>query len=307
MSSLAPIVLFVFNRPLHTKRTLEHLILNEQSSSSHLIIYSDGAKDKSGINAVAEVRSAIRSLNLEDKFLSFTMVERNDNFGLAKSIKNGVNDVLKDYGKVIVLEDDLLCAPDFLVFMNKALNYYYDHPSVCSISGYSPINSEHIENDVYAMPRTSSHGWGTWQNRWVDVDWNMQQYSKKAKSLTEVLKFNCCGADRFGRLRRQYEGAKNSWSVVWGFDQFCKSKITVYPKYSRIVNIGADGTGVNVRVADKRVYNEEVSKETRPFNLVPVEESTFVNNLSYKVFTGGWFKKIIYSILAIRFPLSQIK
>ena len=43
-TSLAPVVLFVYNRPDYTQRTLEALTANEEAKYSHLYIYADGPK-----------------------------------------------------------------------------------------------------------------------------------------------------------------------------------------------------------------------------------------------------------------------
>lgn len=43
---LAPIVLFVYNRPWHTQQTIEALQKNKFAPKSELFIYSDAAKTK---------------------------------------------------------------------------------------------------------------------------------------------------------------------------------------------------------------------------------------------------------------------
>ncbi len=47
MNELAPIALFLYNRPDHSKRTLDALALNLEAKESDLIIYCDGAKENS--------------------------------------------------------------------------------------------------------------------------------------------------------------------------------------------------------------------------------------------------------------------
>lgn len=44
-SALAPIILFVYNRPAHTRKTLEALRGANLSAQSHLYIFADGPKD----------------------------------------------------------------------------------------------------------------------------------------------------------------------------------------------------------------------------------------------------------------------
>ena len=45
INTLAPIILFVYNRPWHTRKTIEALQKNELADQSDLIIYSDAPKN----------------------------------------------------------------------------------------------------------------------------------------------------------------------------------------------------------------------------------------------------------------------
>ena len=56
------------------------------------------------------------------------IIEREKNYGLARSIIDGVTTQVNAYGRTIVLEDDLVTAPYFLQFMNSALEMYKDEP-----------------------------------------------------------------------------------------------------------------------------------------------------------------------------------
>ena len=108
-------------------------------------------------------------------FKTVTIVESDANKGLAKSIIEGVSQIIEKTGKVIVLEDDCVSSKDFLNYMNSALDYYEENDKVWSIGGYS-VNLDFpndYEYDTYVMGRTCSYAWGTWKNRWNLVDWNV--------------------------------------------------------------------------------------------------------------------------------------
>ena len=55
--SISPIVLFVYNRPWHTRQTVEALQKNELAEDSELFIFSDGPKHVAAEEAVREVRN----------------------------------------------------------------------------------------------------------------------------------------------------------------------------------------------------------------------------------------------------------
>ena len=132
-SNLAPIVLFVYNRPWHTAQTVEALQKNTLADKSELFIYSDAAKNSEVALYVKKVREYIRNIS---GFRKVTIMEREKNWGLANSIIDGVTTIVNKYGKIIVLEDDLVTSPYFLRFMNEALEMYENEESVASIHGY---------------------------------------------------------------------------------------------------------------------------------------------------------------------------
>ena len=117
----SPILLFVFNRPNHVRRTIAALQRNTLAAESVLYIYSDAARTPEQEESVNEVRKYIHSIN---GFKEIHIIERKENWGLARNIIDGVTTRVKEYGKVIVLEDDLVTAPYFLQFMNDALYIY---------------------------------------------------------------------------------------------------------------------------------------------------------------------------------------
>jgi GT2 family glycosyltransferase len=121
--NIAPIILFVYNRPWHTKQTVEALQKNELATSSKLIVFSDGPQNNHEAHLVHEVRYYIANIH---GFKSVYIVEREKNWGLADNIVDGVNQVISEYGRIIVMEDDLETSPYFLRFMNEALEFYKD-------------------------------------------------------------------------------------------------------------------------------------------------------------------------------------
>ncbi len=158
MNVFAPIILFVYNRPAHTKQTVESLKNNLLVKESDLFVFSDGPKNNLDEKLVKEVRKYIKGIN---GFRQINIFEKNENKGLANSIINGVTQVLNEFKKSIVIEDDLVSSPFFVKYMNEALNFYQNENKIFSISGYSyPIDIPvKYNNDIYLLPRASSWGW----------------------------------------------------------------------------------------------------------------------------------------------------
>ena len=180
MKNLSPIVLFVYNRLEHTKRTVGALKKNKLAKESQLYIFSDAPKNDEAVPMVKQVRKFIKKV---DGFKKVEIIERNKNFGLANSIITGVTEVINKHGKVIVLEDDIVTSPAFLVYINRLLEVYKNNKKIYAITGYNqPSRIMKIPKDypydVYFHPRAASWSWGTWKDRWNKADWEVKDFEK---------------------------------------------------------------------------------------------------------------------------------
>ncbi|SKB57372.1 glycosyltransferase [Dyadobacter psychrophilus] len=243
-TSLAPIVLFCFNRPAHLAQTIESLQQNMLARESDLIIYSDGPRNPSDEPFISQVRDYLAQI---EGFKTITVIKSEKNNGLAASIINGVSEVLSNFQKVIVLEDDMLSAPDFLVFMNEALSVFEHRNDIFSVSAYGPPISFPVgyQDDLYLAPRASSWGWGTWLNTWEKADWNVTAFPELKKDKIKRGQFILGGEDLWPMLVKQQKKVIDSWAIRWTFSQFINNAYGVYPVHSKIRNIGTDGSGTN--------------------------------------------------------------
>lgn len=289
---LSPIILFVYNRPEHTQKTIEALSQNTLACKSKLFIYSDAAKTPEQESSVHSVRNYIQAISEKNLFDNVHIVERESNLGLAKSIVEGVTQVINEFGKAIVLEDDLITSEDFLSFMNESLEFYQNNNSIGSISGYSPIENlpEDYTESVYLLPRSCSLGWATWRDRWLQVDWDVADFDEFKENKKKIKEFNRCGSDRFDRLKRQIEIGANSWSIRFGYWQFCANRLTVYSSQSRILNIGDDGSGVHD--SSNAIYNTNFSNKAVQYILTEPEIDHKIIKLAHKCYSGGGLSRI---------------
>ena len=256
---LSPVVVFVYCRPEHTKRTLQALNKNRLASETDLIIYSDYAKNQSSVSGVRAVREYIDGFKNSSVFQKVTVIKADKNKGLANSIITGVSEVINQYGKVIVVEDDLITGTDFLEYMIGALNFYEGNPDIGSVSAFTyDIESLcNYKKDVYMTYKGECWGWGTWQNRWENVDWNVGNYKEFYKNFKKRRAFDALELGLTHMLDMQMCGKIDSWAVRWVYYLFENHLMTVYPKVSKVVNIGFDGSGTHCKVVRKVKDNIE--------------------------------------------------
>ncbi len=294
MQKLAPIVLFVYNRIWHTRQTVKSLAENDLAKESHLIIYSDYARNDKDKESVLQVRNFINTI---EGFKSINIIERDSNFGLAVNIISGVSEVIKKYGNVILLEDDIVCSKTFLTYMNKLLSYYESNNAVFSVTGYTfPINiPEDYIYDVYFSPRASSWGWGTWIDRWLKVDWEVRDFHSFIKNPELVKSFNIGGGDLTKMLKEQMQGKIDSWSIKWSYTHFKNNAYCVYPTKSRLRNIGADNSGVHTDKTKKFDVNIfENNSELKLTEEVKLDDR-IIGNLQ-KFFSQNKMRKMVEKI-----------
>lgn len=291
----APIVIFLYNRLDHTKKMIESLLKNKEINESDVYIFCDGAKNKNDMK-VKNVQDYVRNLEKNNVFKSLTLSISQSNKGLANSVISGVTKIVNDYGKVIVLEDDLVLTSDFLDYMNNSLDFFEKNRKIWSISGYNiPIKvPNNYENDIYLSYRGSSWGWATWNDRWNLVDWNVKDYEIFRKSKQMRDKFNRGGYDMSQMLSDQMDGRINSWAIRWCYEESKRNMLTVYPVQSLVKNIGLDGSGTHSGICSK--YDVVLKKHNIKIENIEINDEILKE---FKEFYNYGIKQKIWELLDV--------
>jgi hypothetical protein len=275
MQNLAPIALFVYNRPEHTRRTLTYLEKNLLADESRLFIFSDAAKTDDDKAKVEQVRQLVKDIT---GFKSVKVTLRKENMGLANSIISGVTQLVNEYGKVIVFEDDLLSSPYTLQYFNEALTKYANEEKVMHIGAYMYKLADTKLPQTFFFRAATSWGWATWARAWKDfepdVDVLLKQFDKK-----KTDRFSIEGTMNFWKQLEGFKAGKNdSWAIRWYASIFLKGGLTLNPSTSLINNIGNDGSGVHsnkenmyhVRITQKAVkqFPVEIKEDSQAYQAI---------------------------------------
>lgn len=294
---LAPIILFAFNRPDALKNIIDSLLKNEEAVNSDLYVFVDGPRfNKLGEEEkVKKVQEYVKSIE-GFKSLHYTFSEKNK--GLGNSIIAGVSQVINQYGRVIVLEDDLVCSKNFLSFMNQGLDLYETESQIYSVCAYTDkVKVPKTYNyDAYVCTRSGSWGWGTWKNRWENIDWDLKDW-KTVRSHRR--KFNQWGgSDCFKMLNDWRIGKNKSWAIRFCYNQYLNDKLSIFPIISKVGNFGFDGSGTNCKkwTRNKFIFDESENKEFKwPTDMV-MNTQLYRSAMSYN---GIWIRiwsRIMYLI-----------
>lgn len=247
----APIALFAYKRPYELEQTLNALKNNYLAAESELYVFVDGPKRPEDRPKVAQVCDLVREIT---GFRRVTLHVQEENQGCANSVIRGVTYVLSRHPSVIVVEDDIVTAPNFLDYMNQCLVAYGGQQDVFSIGGYSfPFDKPAgYPDDVYFIGRTCAWGWAIWADRWQQADWNVTDFDAFMHDPAQRTAFNRNGSDRVRMLRRTMHGELDAWDIRLCYTQFKLGSLTTYPTTSKVQNIGFYGSdGVNTNVYNR--------------------------------------------------------
>lgn len=290
ISLKAPIVLFVYNRLDHTKKTVEALKSNILADQTPLIIYSDAPKHISNVESVMKVREYLHTIS---GFHSVKIVEREYNWGIDRSMISALGDVFKTYERAIIVEDDIVTSPYFLSFMNEALDYYETDPRVTSITGFSFPQRifdlpKKYNQDVFFARRSCSSGWAIWKTRFDSIEWICPDFDDFIKNKDMVRDFSSYGKDMIDLIEEQSTKFDPAWDIRLSYYQFMNNSYTVYPIKSFVQNIGFDNSGLNSETTNK--FNNDLSISLCKWTFIPfmIPSSSIINayasiyNLSFK-------------------------
>ncbi len=270
--NIAPIVLFVYNRPKHTAEVLRTLANCTHAKEVPLYIFSDAAKKPAAADAVEQVRAIVEDPRWTKCFYKVTVVKAEQNKGLAKSVITGVTQVINAHGSVIVVEDDNRVAEDFIDYMCRGLEFYRDNEKIGFIGAYKvPIEiPADYTHDVFLMGRGSSYSWATWKDRWDLVDWEVKDYETFRKDRKARARFNEYGDDRSDMLDSQMAGAIDSWAIRFSYAMFKHGRYAILPVKTRVENIGFDGSGVH-NLAEETRFLVKIDENLPPAMFEDVE------------------------------------
>ncbi len=274
----APVAVFAYNRPQHLRQAIDSLRGNALAARTDLHVFSDGPANDIQRQPVQEVRRYARAI---DGFSSVVVHEAPDNAGLAASVIKGVDQLCRDYGHVIVVEDDLVVSPHFLAYMNEALQRYRDDKRVMQISGHMfPVKPGNYADALF-LPFTTSWGWASWARAWEKFDPTASGFQSLVHDRQRRHRFNMNGAyDYYSMLGSQLRGRIDSWAIRWNLSVFMHDGLVLYPRRTLVQNRGFDGSGVHCR---GDAPNGEIDPDFQPrqFPLVQLDDDTFTEIADY--------------------------
>ena len=279
----APIALFTYNRADHTQQAVESLLKNAEAKETDVFIFSDGPKNEKAAEGVKANREYIRTIS---GFKTVTIIEREKNWGLSNNLIEGITRICNEYGRVIVVEDDLILSPFFLRYMNDGLEKYEDDDRVASISAFlNPVEGNIPE--TFFLRYFACWGWATWKRAWDLLNTDSRDLLKKIR--WKKNDFNIGGTGPFyGILYCDKVGLNDSWAVRFYASCFLAGKLHLFPGRTMAIQSGMDGSGTHCGAGETPYSNMVISQTPITLKNISISENIFM----YRIFSDFYGKGI---------------
>lgn len=246
----APVMLFTYSRPEHTRKVLEALASNTLAPETDVYAYTCRPKNENHKANVDATKAVLREYEGSGRFRSYNIVDNEKFRPLGPAMVEAVDEVIGKHGRVIVVEDDIVTSPHYLEFMNRCLDYYEHADYVFSVSGYSPDLDclKDVPGDVYLVHRACPWGWGTWADRWSKYSWDVPEYRESMKDRATRKRLHKWNTDlpmTLDALFYEKGCLDKNWEQQFCYYQCMNNMSVVCPKRSLVENIGFDGTGTH--------------------------------------------------------------
>lgn len=263
------IVVVAYNRPNSIKRLLASLEeANYQDSNIPLIISIDRGKDNENIYDIAQA--------FQWNHGTKTVIYHEENLGLRKHILK-CGSLSKEYGSVIILEDDLVVSREFYTYAVQALEFSDDKDYIGGVSLYAHLYNVHVSEPFMPIDDGYDNWYFQFASSWGEA-WTQKQWEKFYAWYQKAEKANLV-ADNMPPY-------VSSWSDKSWLKYFIKylietDKYFLYPRISLTSNFSDVGT--HVLIKENSVYQVPlVNKRVRNYMFSTLDESRAIYDAFYE-------------------------
>ena len=301
-----PIVLFVYNRPKHLIQTLK--ALKKEKKLSKIYFFIDGPKK----NTEKKINECIDLINKIDWVKKETIIQK-VNIGLKKTLLISSNHVFEKnkHDFVIFLEDDNIILPGFYDYMNQSSKKFKLKKNIFSITGYNfSLNNDEYKSiigDHFFLNYGNTWSLGIWKRSWKLwkkelLNLNGEPKKKIFKSILKSKNFILYDALLEGYIKKNNAGSTYIYTI-WK-----NNKLTVFPKYPLVNNIGMDGSGEN-RISTEKFSNTKRFNKNHKIKIKNqiVKSNNLILNGIFSYLSISLKKQFFYTFCPFKFQIPLLK
>ncbi len=241
--SYAPVLISVYDRQKHLEACIEALKKNPEAKDTPLYIVSDSWQHEGHRKAIEEVREYIGTIT---GFKEVNTRFRDKNWGMRASALDAFEWVFSSHDQLIRMEDDIICSPCYLRFLNEGLNTFRDDERIFCICAHTHPNFKpprSYPHDIYLWETFSPWGFSIWKDRWETFTHNTGREIEKLSDRTTWQNFQKVRPRM--ATRKMYLDGKIHNDGRLNLHMFLNNRYAVFPVRNLTINKGMDGSGTN--------------------------------------------------------------
>ena len=312
----SPLLLIAYKRTDTLGHALSALAKCKGLNDRPVFAYLDGARspaDETDIENVHKMFVDFKSTVCPE----LQIVRREKNYGCRENIVSAITEVINKYGRLIIVEDDIVVSKYFLEYMDEALDFYQDDKRIWGINAYrnrfAKIPADY-QKDIYLHQRNMCWGWGTWADRWNAVDFDMAYWSDFKSDPKNVERLKAVSFFLPGMIESEYNGLLKTWDVQVSLHIVNENMYCVEPRYCMTRNCGCEGgggmhCGPNSAVSTQPFYNfkPRLAKDLMPNE--KIMQSLCLSDFNPSILARVWRKllRLLWSFCKITYEPREIR
>lgn len=259
-----PVALFLFNRPDRARRVLERI---RGARPRQLFLVGDGPRSAQEEGQCERARAVTELVDWPCELVT-DFADRN--LGLRRRIPSGIDGVLSEVDRAILLEDDCLPHPSFFPYCEALLDRYADDERVMHVAGSQLLREQPNAGASYHFSRyVHIWGWATWRRAWRHYEGSLEEWDALRRRRREARLrrwFSTEDERNYWRYVWDNFGAGTNWSAQWSYACIARGALAITPNRNMISNVGFGEDATNAKEDPLGIANRPLEGVSFPLS-----------------------------------------
>jgi hypothetical protein len=237
-----PVALFLFKRPDRTRRVFERI---RDARPQRLFLIADGPRTPTDQPGCEQARAVVEAV---DWPCEVTQDFAAENLGLKQRIPSGIDAVLGEVDRAILLEDDCLPHPTFFPYCDELLERYAEDERVMHVAGSQLLRRPPADASYHFSRYVHIWGWATWARAWRHFDVELRDWhglDRESREARLRSMFDEESERRHWRYVWDNSGEIENWDAQWSYALLAREGLAATPNSNLISNVGFGGDATN--------------------------------------------------------------
>jgi hypothetical protein len=236
----AAVLFLIFNRPEAVRSSLAAI---RTYHPARLYIAADGPRPViPGEDDLA--RAAREAAGQVDWPCRVERLYRHSNLGCRRAVSGALDWFFQQEEYGIVIEDDVVAAPDFFPFCERLLDRYRHEPRIRMVAGMNYAPNQRLRTSYFFSRYFPIWGWASWRRAWLEYDrdlaaWRKPGARKELAGLCPIQSMASYYASMFDAFVDQ---DIDTWDIQWAYSCLRAGGLAAVPRVNLTTNIGVEGT-----------------------------------------------------------------